>query len=101
MFDKKSERFVSLSYIETGGYAGLNRQKGGIMRIKKIESQLRRDFWAVYECEHCGHTKRGSGYDDMNFHRNVIPNMICPECGETSPEDYRPMETKYPEYAII
>lgn len=45
------------------------------MKIKNIVSQYRRDFQAIYECEHCGHTKEGSGYDDENFHQNVIPKM--------------------------
>lgn len=46
------------------------------MRIKQILSQNRRDFWAIYECEHCGYTKKDSGYDDANFHENVIPNQL-------------------------
>lgn len=71
------------------------------MRIEKIESQTRRDFYAIYKCEHCGFTKRGSGYDDDNFHRNVIPNMECEKCGKKSPEHYRPMGTKYPASAIV
>ena len=71
------------------------------MRIKKIESQTRRDFYAIYECEHCGFTKRSSGYDDDNFHRNVVPNMKCDKCKKTASKDYRPMETKYPADMII
>ena len=71
------------------------------MKIKKIERQSRRDFYAIYVCESCGHTKRSSGYDDDNFHRNVIPKMKCAKCGMTSPEDYRPMKTKYPEHEIV
>jgi hypothetical protein len=67
------------------------------MKIKTIESQSRRDFYAVYVCEHCGAEKRGSGYDDDNFHRNVIPAMKCDGCGKTAAEDYRPLGTKYPE----
>ena len=51
------------------------------MRIQKKISQSRRDFTAIYECEHCGATKRDYGYDDANFHQNVIPNMTCGECG--------------------
>ena len=35
------------------------------------------------ECEHCGYSHEGSGYDDANFHYNVIPNMKCKECGKT------------------
>jgi len=71
------------------------------MKIQKIESQSRRDFYAVYECEHCGHTAKGSGYDDDNFHRNVIPKMKCSECGKVADKNYRPICTKYPEYAVI
>ena len=71
------------------------------MRIQSIESQNRRDFTAIYVCEHCNHTKRGSGYDDNNFHRNVIPNMTCENCGERSPEEYRPFGTKYAEHEVV
>lgn len=70
------------------------------MKIKKILSQHRRDFRAIYECEGCGHEYEGSGYDDANFHNNVIPKKTCPQCGKTSTEcgvDYRPLTTKYPE----
>ncbi len=71
------------------------------MRIQKIESQHRRDFWAIYECEHCGATHRGSGYDDSNFHSAVIPKMKCKECGKTAEDDYRPLATKYPGDAVV
>ncbi len=54
------------------------------MRIKEITHQHRRDFDAIYVCEFCGHEKIGTGYDDANFHDNVIPNMVCPECGKAS-----------------
>ena len=70
------------------------------MKINKITGQSRRDFLAVYECEGCGHKCDGQGYDDANFHENVIPNMRCPKCGESSVSlgaDYRPLKTKYPE----
>ena len=65
------------------------------MKIKTITSQSRRDFTAIYECEHCGETESGEGYDDDNFHRNVIPAMKCPKCGKTAGDDYRPRATKY------
>lgn len=71
------------------------------MKIETIESQSRRDFYAVYRCEHCGHTTRGSGYDDANFHQNVIPAMKCVECGKTAGDDYRPLATKYPDSAVV
>jgi hypothetical protein len=66
------------------------------MRIKQIVSQNRRDFTADYECEHCGHTERSYGYDDANFHENVIPKKECKACGKTAGESYRPLTTKYP-----
>lgn len=34
------------------------------MRIKEILWQHRRDFTAIYECEHCGHTHKSKGYED-------------------------------------
>jgi len=71
------------------------------MKIKKIESQNRRDFYAIYECEHCGHTTRQSGYDDEYFHRHVIPKMKCEKCNRTSGEDYRPLKTKYADHEAI
>jgi ribosomal protein L37AE/L43A len=52
------------------------------MKIKQILSQERRDFTAIYECEHCGHTEKGYGYDDTHFNENVIPKMTCTKCGE-------------------
>ncbi len=71
------------------------------MKIKEIVSQSRRDFTAIYECEHCGATHQGSGYDDSNFHQNVIPKMKCKSCGKTAGENYRPLTTKYPDYMVI
>jgi hypothetical protein len=71
------------------------------MKIKTLVSQHRRDFTAVYECEHCGHTHKGSGYDDDNFHQNVIPLMACPECSKTAGYEYRPLTTKYPAGTVV
>ena len=67
------------------------------MKIKEIISQNRRDFTAIYECEHCGHTENGGGYDDTNFHKNAIPDMKCPKCGKKAPENHRALTTKYPD----
>lgn len=67
------------------------------MKIKTIISQHRRDFVAIYECEHCGHTEKGNGYDDAYFHQNVIPSKVCPKCDKKADENYRPLATKYPE----
>lgn len=71
------------------------------MKIKEITSQHRRDFYAIYECEHCGHTEKGDGYDDDYFHTEVIPKMKCTECGKIGPEEYRPLATKYSADTII
>jgi primosomal protein N' len=67
------------------------------MRVRQILSQHRRDFMAVYECGHCGETMKGRGYDDANFHQNVIPTMECGACGAAGEPNYRPLTTKYPE----
>lgn len=67
------------------------------MKIKQIISQDRRDLIAIYICEHCGAEKEAIGYDDANFHQNVIPDMKCEKCGEKAPKDYRPLTTKYEE----
>jgi transcription elongation factor Elf1 len=71
------------------------------MKIKTITSQHRRDFQAIYECEHCGHEQIGSGYDDERFHKTVIPCMICLECKRIAPASYRPLTTKYPEGHVV
>ena len=70
------------------------------MKIDEITYQHRRDFEAIYICEGCGTEANGRGYDDANFHQNVIPVMRCTKCGKTSADlgvDYRPLTTKYPE----
>lgn len=71
------------------------------MRIVEKIKQHRRDFQAIYECEHCGETTEGYGYDDDNFHRNVIPSMKCESCGNFSPDDYQPLKTKYAAWEVV
>ena len=74
------------------------------MKIKRIVSQNRRDFHADYECEGCGHLHESRGYDDDNFHRNVIPNMKCPMCDKSSEDlgiEVKPLETKYPSWMTV
>jgi len=67
------------------------------MKIKEIISQNRRDFKAIYICEHCNHEEEKRGYDDLHFHTEVIPEMECEKCGKKADEDYIPLTTKYPE----
>ncbi len=71
------------------------------MKIKEIKRQFRRDFTAVYECEHCGFEREGGGYDDDNFHENVIPKMECPSCGKQANKNYRPLATVHPANKMI
>ena len=71
------------------------------MKIKEITYQHRRDFHAIMECESCGATEAlRCGYDDRNYHDNVIPNMKCATCGKSRNDlgiqgEYT--QTKYPE----
>ena len=58
------------------------------MKIKVIVNQHRRDFYAIYVCEHCGFEKKAAGYDDWHFHHNVLPKMTCDAC-----EKYHQMTT--------
>lgn len=67
------------------------------MKIKEVTSQYRRDFTAIYICEHCGNVVALGGYDDEYFHTEVIPDMICKKCGKRAKDTYVPRATKYPE----
>lgn len=70
------------------------------LKIINVTSQNRRDFHAEYVCEGCGAIENKSGYDDRNFHDNVVPNMKCKQC-EKSRNDLgiivEAVETRYPE----
>lgn len=71
------------------------------MRLHHKIDQHRRDFNAVYECESCGHRMTHYGYDDENFHRNVIPDMTCPECGEKAPDNAPRTAPDVPAWKVI
>lgn len=52
------------------------------MKLIEITSQHRNDFSGILQCEHCGSKKKiTTGYDDANYHNNVIPSIHCPDCG--------------------
>lgn len=70
------------------------------MIIKEIKNQHRRDFTAVYKCEHCGDEHEGSGYDDANFHQNVVPAMKCRKCGKTAVDASAARAPKYDEHEV-
>ena len=58
------------------------------MRISKITSQHRNDFCADMVCEHCGNeSKLTTGYNDANYHINVIPSFYCTACGKNRAGD--------------
>lgn len=69
----------------------------GPMYIKQFLRQYRRDFRAVFACEHCGFEEHRDGYDDSNFHDNVVPDMTCPRCQKKAGQDYRPYKPKHPD----
>ena len=72
-----------------------------MMRIKEKTYQNRRDFKAIYECEHCSFVSNDKdydfGYDDRNFHDNVIPKFECKKCGKKASDEYVGAQTKYQE----
>jgi len=54
------------------------------MKIKRIISQHRRDLRLDLICEDCGHEEQNvCGYDDRNFHDNVMPDKKCKGCGKS------------------
>jgi hypothetical protein len=71
------------------------------MKIEKMISQHRRDFSAEMKCEFCGHTELNEyGYDDRYYHDEVIPNMECKKCKESTISKRGTVDktpTKYPE----
>jgi len=71
------------------------------MKIKKILSRSRRDFDAIYICEHCEEEHKDYGYDDANFHDNVIPKMVCKNCGKIAGDEYVALGTKYAASEVI
>lgn len=53
------------------------------MKIKEITFEMGNDFYAIMECEHCGHEQKNeAGYNDGFYHTRVIPAMDCKKCGK-------------------
>lgn len=75
------------------------------MYIVKRLNQMRRDFTSEIKCEGCGHCSiLRRGYDDRNYHDNVMPNMKCEKCGKSRndlgvPGDF--IQTKYDEHQVV
>lgn len=71
------------------------------MKIKEITEQYRRDFTAIFECEHCGSWFKANGYNDHYFHNMVIPSMKCKKCGKSTSGDYTQRQPKYAHEVIV
>jgi hypothetical protein len=74
------------------------------MKILKITNQNRRDFLAEMICEGCGNIQRLRGYDDRNYHDNVIPEMKCSACVKSRNDlgiKQYPTSTKYADYEVV
>ncbi len=55
------------------------------MKITKQYNWNRRDFTYDARCEHCeAISTNNSGYDDNNYYQNVVPDIKCKNCGESS-----------------
>lgn len=54
------------------------------MFIKQITSCYGRDIYGIFRCEACNkEQKMGAGYDDDNYHNNVVPKIKCNSCNES------------------
>lgn len=74
------------------------------MKIKQRTYQHRRDFYAIFICENCGFEEELWGYDDRNFHDNVVPDMRCKKCGKSTKDiggNVERIEIKYPEWMQV
>lgn len=74
------------------------------MRIKEITHQGRRDLYGNLECEGCGAVEKFVGYDDRNYHDNVLPARECKSCGKSRNDlglSVAPTPTKYPDWQQV
>jgi C4-type Zn-finger protein len=55
------------------------------MVLIEIKSQHKEDFIGTIRCEHCQHTTElKEGKDTVEYHRNVLTNIKCVNCGEST-----------------
>jgi len=52
------------------------------MKIQKVLWQERKDFTAIFKCEHCGDTVKGNGVVSAAFLKKALPDMTCEKCGK-------------------
>lgn len=71
------------------------------MKIIAFGEQHRRDCRIDVECEGCKNQRLNiSAYDDRNYWDNVLPDMKCQKCGESTNSlglNKEDIPTKYPE----
>lgn len=60
------------------------------MFILKILNQHGFDFTGIYKCEHCQKEKQAYGYNDDNFHINIVPEMVCDYCHKKTTKSVSP-----------
>ncbi len=75
------------------------------MKIEEITHQYRRDFSATLKCEGCNFEQAlKGGYDDRNYHDNVIPTIPCKSCGKSRKDlgiTHPPTPTKYQPWEVV
>lgn len=71
------------------------------MYLKEKLSQHRRDFRGVFKCQECDHEVERVGYDDTFYHHNVIPTMVCSNCGATGCPDDKLTHPDVPEGVVM
>ena len=90
-----------LTDLKNKKYKKIIRRKPSIRRYnQKGAGKFHLEAWLKFGnniCDHCGNIEESYGYDDANFHENVIPKMKCKVCDKVAGEGYEPEETKYPE----
>jgi hypothetical protein len=62
------------------------------VKLIEVTWQHRYDFEGIAQCEFCQHKQKlARGYDDANFHINVIPAIECASCGKRTTEKTLPL----------
>lgn len=54
------------------------------MKIEKYTYRNRNDFKAIFKCEACGAEDEAWGYDEAYYHKHILPDAKCEECGKSS-----------------
>lgn len=75
------------------------------MKLLRNYNQHRRDCWIDAECEGCGEVRENiEAYDDDNYWVNVLPDMECKNCGESTNSmglESKKVRTKYRDWEQV